>query len=76
MHKESLTETQKGSDESQDDTEKLITDIDLLIGRIKQLRICIALYLLSNYSTNCSKKISVPPTPLRGWEERPAPIRA
>ena len=63
MDKESLTETQKGSDESQDDTEKLITDIDLLIGRIKQLRICIALYLLSNYSTNCSKKISVPPTP-------------
>lgn len=76
MHKESLTETQKGSDESQDDTKKLITDIDLLIGRIKQLRICIALYLLSNHSTNCSKKISVPPTPFKGWEERPPQIWA
>lgn len=35
------------SDESQEDTEKLIAQINELIARIKRLRICIAFYVLS-----------------------------
>ena len=48
MHEEPTPDTQNASDESQEDTEKLIGEINNLIARIKRLRACIALYLVSN----------------------------
>lgn len=52
MHKEPTTKTQNVRDESQDDTEKLIAELNELIARINGLRISIAFYLLSNSPNN------------------------
>jgi hypothetical protein len=52
MHEEPTTKTQNVSDESQDDTEKLIAELNELIARINGLRISIAFHLLSNSPTN------------------------
>ena len=52
MHEQPTTKTQNVRDESQDDTEKLIAELNELIARINGLRISIAFYLLSKSPTN------------------------
>jgi|GEM_PF-4387972 hypothetical protein len=52
MYKEPTSKTENLSHESQDKSEKLIADIQERIAIIKQLRICIALYLLAEHFKN------------------------
>ena len=52
MHQQPTAKTENVRDESQDDTEKLIAELNELIARINGLRISIAFHLLSNSPTN------------------------
>lgn len=48
MQEEPTAQIRNASRENYRDTEQLIAEMNELIARIRQLRICIALYLVSN----------------------------
>lgn len=52
MQEDPIDKWQNASKQNYRDTEQLIADMNDLIARIKQLRICIALYLVSNVAEN------------------------
>jgi hypothetical protein len=52
MQKEPTTQLSTEGRDNYRDTEQLIAEMNELIARIKHLRICIALYLVSNVEEN------------------------
>jgi hypothetical protein len=56
MHEQPTTKTPNLSDESQDDTEKLIAELNELIARINGLRISIAFHLFSRETPGAAKR--------------------